>query len=168
VPPLWHFYQNILEIQSPEQLDVTLFDVCHAMPRVAPASLSMGMFWCRPDIWISVDKKNRELAATKGVNRKTGGLSPGFILNVSPSASDPMPADVPGSGHARRLRLTWVRLRRSALGGSRCGMRWFLSRKVGGLITATCGLGGPHYGEEQTAEHARWYVSRSMGRGWFE
>jgi hypothetical protein len=70
VPPLWHFYQNILEIQSPEQLDVTLFDVCHAMPRVAPASLSMGMFWCRPDIWISVDKKNRELAATKGVNRK--------------------------------------------------------------------------------------------------
>ena len=31
-------------------------------------------------------------------------------------------------------------------------MRWFLSKKTGGLITATCGLGGSHYGEEQTAE----------------
>jgi hypothetical protein len=61
------------------------------------------------------------------------------------------------------MRLMWVRLRRLAPGISRCGMRWFLSKKVGGLITATCGLGGPHYGEEQTAKHARWYVSRSKG-----
>jgi hypothetical protein len=50
------------------------------------------------------------------------------------------------------MRLTWVRLRRSAPGSSRCGMRWFLSKKVGGLITAMCGLGGPHYGEEQSAK----------------
>ena len=49
------------------------------------------------------------------------------------------------------MRLRWVRLRRLATGRSRCGMRWFLSGNVGGLITATCGLGGPHYGEEQTA-----------------
>jgi hypothetical protein len=46
----------------------------------------------------------------------------------------------------------WVRLRRLARGGSRCGMQWFLSKNVGGLISATCGLGGPHYGEEQTAK----------------
>ena len=41
-----------------------------------------------------------------------------------------------------------------------------LSKKVGDLIIATCGLGGPQYGEEQTAGtacHARWYVPRSMG-----
>jgi hypothetical protein len=50
------------------------------------------------------------------------------------------------------MRLTWVRLRRSSPGRSRCGMRWFLSKKVGGLIAGTCGLGGPHYGEEQTAK----------------
>ena len=46
-----------------------------------------------------------------------------------------------------------------------------LSKEVGGLITGTCGLGGPHYGEQpnsQTAKLARWYVSRSMGCGWFE
>jgi hypothetical protein len=60
-----------------------------------------------------------------------------------------MPAAVPGTGHARGLRqcgLKWARLRRLASGGSWCGMRLFLSRKVGGLIAGTCGLGGPHYG----------------------
>ena len=59
-----------------------------------------------------------------------------------------MPAAVPGIGDSRGLRLggSRGRLRRLASGGSRCGMRWFLSRKVGGLITGTCGLGGPHYG----------------------
>jgi hypothetical protein len=49
------------------------------------------------------------------------------------------------------MRLTWLRLRRLALGGSRREIRWPLSKNVGGLITATCGLGGPHYGEEQSA-----------------
>jgi len=55
---------------------------------------------------------------------------------------------VPDTGHARGLRLggSRDRLRRVASGGSWCGMRWFLSRKLGGLITGTCGLGGPHYG----------------------
>jgi hypothetical protein len=65
-------------------------------------------------------------------------------------------------------RLTGARLRRLAPGGSWWGMRWLLSRKVGGLVTGTCGLGGPHYGEEQSAELARWYVSRSMGCARFE
>ena len=95
---------------------------------------------------------------------------PRFGPSVSPSASDPMPAAVPGSGHARCLRTcgSRVRLRRLVLGRSRRGMLWFLSKRLGGLITATCGLGGPHYGEEQIAKHARWYVSRSMGCRWFE
>jgi len=30
----------------------------------------MGMFWCRPDLWIAVDKKNRAIAATKGIDFK--------------------------------------------------------------------------------------------------
>ena len=49
-----------------------------------------------------------------------------------------------------------------------CWERWLLSKKTGGLITGTCGLGGPHYGEEQTAYQARWYVPRSMGCRGFE
>ena len=60
-----------------------------------------------------------------------------------------------------------------------CWERWLLSKKTGGLITGACGLGGPQYGEEQTARriseisaytlnsqtayHARWYVPRSIG-----
>jgi 5-methylcytosine-specific restriction protein B len=70
VPTLWRFYQHVLQIQSPEQLDLSLFDVCCGLPRVAPASLSMGMFWTRPDVWISVDKKNRAIAATKEIDFK--------------------------------------------------------------------------------------------------
>lgn len=73
VSTLWRFYQHIIGIESPDHLDVNLFDVCCELPRVAPASLSMGMFWTRPDVWISVDKKNRELAATKGIDKKIQG-----------------------------------------------------------------------------------------------
>ncbi|MCA9260063.1 MAG: hypothetical protein KDA61_12715, partial [Planctomycetales bacterium] len=62
-----------MKVDSPDQLDVNLFDVCCALNRVAPASLSMGMFWTRPDVWISVDKKNREFAATKGIEKKIQG-----------------------------------------------------------------------------------------------
>ena len=48
-----------------------------------------------------------------------------------------------------------------------------LSKKVGGLIIATCGLGGPQYGKEQTAKQpamlggtfrGRWVVVLSMDR----
>ena len=49
-----------------------------------------------------------------------------------------------------------------------CWEPWLLSKTTGGLITGTCGLGGPHYGEEQTAYQARWYVPRSMGCRGFE
>jgi hypothetical protein len=50
---------------------------------------------------------------------KNGGTVPRFIPSVSPSENDPMPAAVPGTGHARGLRL----------GGSRgiaCGV-WRLA-----------------------------------------
>ena len=70
VATLWRFYQHIIGIETIDQLDVNLFDLCCRLPRVAPVSLSMGMFWTRPDVWISVDRKNRELAATQGVNKK--------------------------------------------------------------------------------------------------
>lgn len=70
VPTLWRFYVHITQIESPDYLDVNLFDVCCGLPQVAITSLTMGMFWARPDVWTSVDKKNREFAATKGVEKK--------------------------------------------------------------------------------------------------
>ena len=49
-----------------------------------------------------------------------------------------------------------------------------LSKKVGGRFIATCGLGGPQYGEEQTAKQpamlggtfrGRWVVGAFNGSG---
>ena len=51
---------------------------------------------------------------------------------------------MPGTGHARGLRLSGsrdLRLRRLRDQGA----RWFGVGMLGGLINATCGLGGPHY-----------------------
>jgi len=70
VPTLWRFFRHVLAIAGPDELDTDLFDQCKALNRVGAASLTMGMFWCRPDIWISVDKKNRAIAATQGIDFK--------------------------------------------------------------------------------------------------
>ena len=43
------------------------------------------------------------MAGGSGTVLKNAGTVPGFIPNVSPSASDPMTVAVPGSGHARSL-----------------------------------------------------------------
>lgn len=70
VPTLWRFFEHVLSITGPDELDTELFDQCKALNRVGSASLTMGMFWSRPDIWISVDKKNRAIAATQGIDFK--------------------------------------------------------------------------------------------------
>ena len=56
---------------------------------------------------------------------------------------------VPGTGHARGLRLGGSPGSPAAFDGS--GFALVLSRKVGGLITAACGLGGPHYARKEQA-----------------
>lgn len=70
VATLWRYFIHVLPIVDEGQLDTSQFDQCRALNRVGSASLTMGMFWCRPDIWISVDKKNRAIAATKGIDFK--------------------------------------------------------------------------------------------------
>ena len=66
---LWQFYLHCLQLHSADELDTNQFDACCALRRVAPASLTMGMFWSRPELWISVDKKNRAYASSLGVTR---------------------------------------------------------------------------------------------------
>jgi 5-methylcytosine-specific restriction protein B len=73
VEMLWNFYLHCLNLQSVEQLDTNQFDACCSLHRVAPASLTMGMFWTRPEQWIAVDKKNREYATSLGVTRVVKG-----------------------------------------------------------------------------------------------
>lgn len=70
VATLWRYFLHVLSIEDDSELDTSLFDQCRALNRVGSASLTMGMFWCRPDIWISVDKKNRAIAATEGIDFK--------------------------------------------------------------------------------------------------
>lgn len=70
VSTLWRFFRHILTAKSEDELDTDLFDQCRKLSHVGPASLTMGMFWSRPDVWISVDKKNLAKAATKGIDFK--------------------------------------------------------------------------------------------------
>lgn len=70
VATLWRFYKHVLSISNSTALDPSLFDACKALNRVGSASLTMGMFWCRPELWIAVDKKNRAIAAKKGIDFK--------------------------------------------------------------------------------------------------
>ncbi len=70
IPTLWQFFKHVLAISQHDELDTDLFDACTTLKRVGTASLTMGMFWCSPDIWISVDKKNRGIAEKKGIDSK--------------------------------------------------------------------------------------------------
>lgn len=70
IPLLWQFYEHIMTTSS-ESLDTTLMDSCLNKPSVGLASLTMGMFWARPKIWLSTDQKNISLAESKGVYLKS-------------------------------------------------------------------------------------------------
>lgn len=67
---LWRFFRHIASAANEDSLDIELFDECRELSHVGPASLTMGMFWCRPDVWIAVDKKNLGKAAATGIGRK--------------------------------------------------------------------------------------------------
>lgn len=70
IPTLWRFFRHVVSATSEDAFDVELFDACCNLGHVGPASLTMGMFWSRPDVWIAVDKKNLAKAATKGIEIK--------------------------------------------------------------------------------------------------
>jgi|GEM_PF-4341287 len=55
-------------MQSVSDLDVALFDECHAIRGIGLAYLTIGMFWTRPDICLSLDKKNLASAKLLGVS----------------------------------------------------------------------------------------------------
>jgi len=70
VSTLWKFYIHTLSVTDPTALDSTLFDACCELKKVAIASLTMGMFWSRPDLWIPADSKSRIRAAKVGIGKK--------------------------------------------------------------------------------------------------
>lgn len=70
VSTLWKFYVHVLSVSDPSALDHGLFDTCCELKKVAITSLTMGMFWSRPDIWIPADRKSRIRAAKVGISKK--------------------------------------------------------------------------------------------------
>lgn len=66
VDTLWDFAKAIVE-QPPEAVPGELFARAMAIRQVGLANLTMGLFWMRPEQYLAVDKRNRRLLKTKGV-----------------------------------------------------------------------------------------------------
>jgi|694.fasta_scaffold89951_2 5-methylcytosine-specific restriction protein B len=76
VPTLWRFFVHVLNLSEAEQLSVEQFDQCKALRGIGLAYLTMGMFWTRPERWLSFDKKNESLVKQNGITLKpTDGAS---------------------------------------------------------------------------------------------
>ena len=70
VAKLWSLFAHVSSIKKAEELDTELFDSCLALRNVGLATMTMGMFWVKPDLWISLDDKNIEFAKSLDVPEK--------------------------------------------------------------------------------------------------
>lgn len=68
VSTLWKFFVHVTKLDTPANLNVELFDACLGLRGIGLAYLTMGMFWTRPDIWLSLDRKNLAYAQSLGVD----------------------------------------------------------------------------------------------------
>ncbi|MDZ4402436.1 AAA family ATPase [Prosthecobacter sp.] len=68
VETLWEVFEVLMK-SSPEEgtLTAEMLDACFALRKVGKATLTMGFFWCRPQAWPALDRKNIAFAKTKGV-----------------------------------------------------------------------------------------------------
>lgn len=65
---LWETFEAVMQ-SSPEDGKVTavMLDSCLELRKVGKATLTMGFFWCHPNAWPALDRKNIAFAKTKGV-----------------------------------------------------------------------------------------------------
>lgn len=61
IPKLWNFFDHIMSC-SPDTLDSALMDRMIELPNIRLPKLTMGMFWARPSVWTSADRKNVHFA----------------------------------------------------------------------------------------------------------
>lgn len=86
VPTLWKLFAHVVNLPDSNSLNTKLFDQCKALHGIGVAYLTMGMFWTRPDRWLSVDSRNATLAKKMGVTLKpTDGKSYVDWLNATKS-----------------------------------------------------------------------------------
>lgn len=65
IPDLWEFFEHVLHCPE-DELDTGLMQRCLSHKNTAMTVLTMGMFWIRPQCWISTDGKNIAYAEAKG------------------------------------------------------------------------------------------------------
>lgn len=65
---LWDIFEAVMH-SSPDDGRVSgeMLDSCLDLRKVGKATLTMGFFWCRPNAWPALDRKNIAFAKTKGV-----------------------------------------------------------------------------------------------------
>ncbi|TWU21718.1 5-methylcytosine-specific restriction enzyme B [Novipirellula galeiformis] len=73
VSTLWKYFKHFLPLKSVEDLDTEQMDKCLALNKVGLATLTMGMFWARPDVWFAADGKNIAIAESWGILRPENG-----------------------------------------------------------------------------------------------
>ncbi|HRQ87688.1 MAG TPA: AAA family ATPase [Bacteroidia bacterium] len=71
---LWEFFKHVLEADL-ETLDIDLMGRCLGKRMVGLAKLTMGMFWVKPETWVSADGKNMEFGKLRGVSIKPKNAS---------------------------------------------------------------------------------------------
>lgn len=102
VPTLWRFYRHVMGLTDYHSLDVDLFDACIALKHVGLATLTMGMFWCRPEDWIALDAKNRAMARSLGVDSvPTNGAEYLQWLDDVRATTKDSPAELSYKAHLR-------------------------------------------------------------------
>lgn len=67
IDTLWAFAEAIVE-KSPDAVPAALFTQTLALDQVGLANLTMGLFWMRPDLYLAVDKRNRKLLQSNGID----------------------------------------------------------------------------------------------------
>jgi 5-methylcytosine-specific restriction protein B len=79
IPMLWHVFKLALQ-ENPLQQEEFLqaFDEALSIPRVN-INLTMGLFWIRPDTFLSLDSRNREYL---GIKLPKDGLSASFYVDL--------------------------------------------------------------------------------------
>src|SRR5262249_17225924 len=69
IDSLWEFAKAIVK-DRPESIPPALFDRCLNIKSVAVPSLTMGMFWMRPDAYVGLDARNSVYLSAKGFDVK--------------------------------------------------------------------------------------------------
>lgn len=74
IDTLWDFAEIVVK-QTPDTVPAELFDRCLKLKQVSIASLTMGLFWMRPDQYLALDRVNQSLLKNYGIDTDVANWS---------------------------------------------------------------------------------------------